>query len=306
MPPKRKAVVVDLTGDDAEGGAAAAPVKAAKAKKKAPKAESEEEEDNAAAAPVKAKKAKKAKLPPSVHAGPDTSEMVAGPFLPAATMDAFVATLPPRPAGACVKVVSYNVNGLRAAIKGDRGIAFRAWLAAEDPDVLCLQEVKADADAIKKEKLSSLFPSLPHAVFAPGDPTLDNFKKGYAGVAIFSKVKPLNVTIGLGDEEHDGTGRLITAVFEWGVLVNAYVPNSGAKLEKLQYRTTSWDPVLRTYLKSVISSSPGGAGRALLVGDLNVAFSNGDVDGWKDNYRNTIAGFCDGFVVCVGSDVRET
>ena len=148
MPPKRKAAVAE---EGAEGGAAA---------------------------PVAEKKPRKGSLPVSPHAGPDTAAMVAGPFLPAASMAAV--DIPARPAG--VKILCYNVNGLRAAVKGDKGVALRAWLAREDPDVLCLQEVKADADAIAKEKLADLFkPALPFAYFAPGDPAAAGFKKGYAG-----------------------------------------------------------------------------------------------------------------------------
>lgn len=256
-------------------------------------------EAGAGAAPKKVRAVKIA----SPHAGVDTSIMVAGSFLPAPSMAAFIASLPPRRAG--VKVVCYNVNGLRAAVKGDRKAEFLAWIAAEDPDVLCLQETKADADVVAKEKFASLFPSLPHAVFAPGDPAIDGFKKGYAGVAIFSKTAPLETMIGLGDAAHDAAGRFVAARFAWGAVVSVYVPNSGQKLDRLEYRTASWDVVLRARLGALTAAT---GGRVLVVGDFNVAFNDGDVEGHKA-YRNKIAGFCDGerdgFAALLASGFRD-
>ena len=80
--------------------------------------------------------------------------------------------------------------------------------------------------AIAKEQLAGLFPALPHAYFAPGDPAGAGFKKGYAGVAVYSKVAAKSATPGLGDGEHDGAGRLLTCEFGWGTLLNVYAPNS--------------------------------------------------------------------------------
>jgi exodeoxyribonuclease III len=236
---------------------------------------------------AKAKRAKKEKPAASPHAGPDPAGMVAGPFLPAASMAAFTASLPARAPGG-VKIVCYNVNGLRGAVKEERKAALLAWLEREDPDVLCLQEVKADADAVEKERLAALFPSLPHAFFACGDPALAGFKKGYAGCAVFSKVAPVAASAGIGNAEHDGQGRVATARFAWGTVVSVYAPNSGQKLERLEYRTTKWDPALRAYLEGL-----KGGGPVIAVGDFNVAHQDCDVEGYL-RHRNKVAGFCDG------------
>ena len=243
----------------------------------------------------KVKRAKKAPLAASPHAGPDPAGMAAGPFLPAASMDAFTASLPARAPGG-VKILCYNVNGLRGAVKEERKAALLAWVAREDPDVLCLQEVKADAEAVEKERLGALFPTLPHAFFACGDPALEGFKKGYAGCAVFSKVAPLATAAGLGAAAHDGQGRVATARFAWGTVVCVYAPNSGQKLERLEYRTGGFDPALRAHLAGLAGGAGGGAagGAPLIVcGDFNVAHQDCDVEGYL-RHRNKVAGFCDG------------
>jgi exodeoxyribonuclease-3 len=242
----------------------------------------------------KAKRAKKAPLAASPHAGPDPAGMAAGPFLPAASMAAFTASLPARAPGG-VKILCYNVNGLRGAVKEERKAALLAWVAREDPDVLCLQEVKADAEAVEKERLGALFPTLPHAFFACGDPALAGFKKGYAGCAVFSKVAPLATAAGLGAAAHDGQGRVATARFAWGTVVCVYAPNSGQKLERLEYRTGGFDPALRAHLAGLAGGAGGGAAGAPLIvcGDFNVAHQDCDVEGYL-RHRNKVAGFCDG------------
>ncbi len=253
-----------------------------------------------------AKKVRKAPLPPHPCSGADPSTFTALPFLPQASMAAFVAGLPPRGGGGGVKVLCYNVNGLRGATReGERREEMLAWLAAEDPDVLCIQEVKADRAAVEKEKLAGVFPSLPHAYFACGEEDGARFKKGYAGVAVFSKEPAVSCTVGLGSKAHDGEGRVLTLAFPWGTLVNVYAPNSGQALDRLGYRTEEFDPALRAHLGKLLkaeggggssSSSGGGGGAAppvLVVGDFNVAHQNCDVMGFKE-YRNKIAGFCDG------------
>ena len=215
-------------------------------------------------------------------------------------MEAFTAALPARAPAPALKVLVYNVNGLRSVLREERRAELLAWLAAEDPDVLCLQEVKADAAAVAKEGLASAFPSLPHAYFASGDEAAPGFKKGYAGVAVYSKAPALSVAVGLGSAAHDAEGRVLTLRFEWGTLVNVYVPNSGQKLERLAYRTQQFDPALRAHLAGLAApaaeggagSAGGGGGAVLCVGDFNVAHQNCDVDGFKA-YRNKVAGFCD-------------
>jgi exodeoxyribonuclease III len=216
-----------------------------------------------------------------------------GPFLPAADLASFTAALPARAPGGGVKVLSYNVNGLRAALRADRRDAFLAWLAREAPDVIALQEVRADAEAIEREALAAAFAgSHPHAVFASGEPRAPGFKKGYAGVALFSRAPPLRAHRGVGGAPaHDAAGRLVAATFAFGTVACVYAPNSGAKLERLDYRTREWDAALRARLADLARDAPGG--RLLVVGDFNVALSDADVAGFKE-YRNKIAGFCDG------------
>jgi len=190
-----------------------------------------------------------------------------------------------------MKVLVYNVNGLRAVLRPESKADFLAYLAREDADVLCLQEVKADASVVEKEKLKDCFlPLYPHAYFACGEEGLEGFKKGYAGCAVFSKQAATSFKAGLGAPEHDGQGRVLTVNYPNLVIVNVYSPNSGQKLERLEYRTEKFDPALSTFLKGLLSDSQA---RVLCVGDFNVAHQNCDVAGFK-NYRNKIAGFCDG------------
>jgi exodeoxyribonuclease-3 len=299
--PKRAASTAAAAGESPAppaapaAAAAAAPKRSKKAPAAAAAASSAGEAGEAApvAAPAKAVRAKKEKPAASPHAGPDPAGMVAGPFLAAASLAAFTATLPVRGVGG-VKILCYNVNGLRGAVKEDRKAALLAWVEREDPDVLCLQEVKADAEAVAKEGLGALFPTLPHAFFACGDPALAGFKKGYAGCAVFSKVAPLATAAGLGDPAHDGQGRVATARFPWGTVVSVYAPNSGQKLERLGYRTEQWDPALRAYLEGLRGGAgvQGGA-PVVVVGDFNVAHQDCDVEGYL-RHRNKVAGFCDG------------
>ena len=309
MPKRSAAAALDPpagANDAVDASSAAAPVKkrASKAKPAAaeapaaaadgsaggqePSSSSSSSSSSSAAAPVE-KKARKAALPPHACSGPDPSTFAALPFLPCASMAAFVQGLPARPSPAtALKVLCYNVNGLRGAIKGERRAELLAWLAAEDPDILCIQEVKADEEAVAKEKLGEAFPGLPHAYFACGEPAGAGFKKGYAGVAIFSKAPALGVAKGLGDPAHDGVGRVLTLTFPWGTLVNVYAPNSGQALDKLEYRTTQFDPAFRAHLSKLRQ----GNAKVLVMGDFNVAHQNCDVTAFKES-RNKTAGFCD-------------
>lgn len=168
-----------------------------------------------------------------------------------------------------MKLISWNVNGLRACV----GKGFYESIAALDADVVCLQETKLQAGQID--------------LSLEGYETYWNYadKKGYSGTAIFTRRHPLSVTYGLGIDLHDHEGRIITAEYEDFYLVTAYVPNSQDGLRRLDYRQ-QWDKDLRAYLKELETRKP-----VVLCGDLNVAHREIDLKNPKSNRKN--AGFTD-------------
>ena len=168
-----------------------------------------------------------------------------------------------------MKLISWNVNGLRACV----GKGFYESIAALDADVVCLQETKLQAGQID--------------LALEGYETYWNYadKKGYSGTAIFTRRHPLSVTYGLGIDLHDHEGRIITAEYEDFYLVTAYVPNSQDGLRRLDYRQ-QWDQDLRAYLKELETRKP-----VVLCGDLNVAHREIDLKNPKSNRKN--AGFTD-------------
>ena len=168
-----------------------------------------------------------------------------------------------------MKLISWNVNGLRAAM----GKGFLDFVAAEQPDVLCLQETKmqqGQADVPLEGY---------HEYWCSAE------KKGYSGTAVFTKTKPLTVSYGLGIEEHDHEGRVITAEFADFYLVCVYVPNSQDELRRLDYRM-HWEDDFRAYVKKLDEAKP-----VVICGDLNVAHKEIDLKNPKTNRRN--AGFTD-------------
>lgn len=167
-----------------------------------------------------------------------------------------------------MELVSWNVNGLRAVLKKD----FLAYLEARSPDVLCLQETKC-----RPEDVDQLWPG--------GYTTHWNWaeKKGYSGTVIFTKRKPLKVSLGMDRSEHDGEGRIVTAEFPKFHLVNVYVPNAQDGLRRLDYRQ-QWDRDFLTYLKSLEETKP-----VVVCGDFNVAHQEIDLARPKANVKN--AGF---------------
>lgn len=168
-----------------------------------------------------------------------------------------------------MKLISWNVNGLRACV----GKGFYESIAALDADVVCLQETKLQAGQFD--------------LALEGYETYWNYadKKGYSGTAIFTRCHPLSVTYGLGIDLHDHEGRIITAEYEDFYLVTAYVPNSQDGLRRLDYRQ-QWDKDLRAYLKELETRKP-----VVLCGDLNVAHREIDLKNPKSNRKN--AGFTD-------------
>jgi len=186
-----------------------------------------------------------------------------------------------------VKLISWNVNGLRAVLRKN----FLEYLDAEKPDILCLQETKAGPDDVEQ-----LWP----AVYTTYWNTAQ--KKGYAGTAVFTKNRPLNVTTGIGIAMHDKEGRVITAEFGEFFLVNVYVPNSQRELTRLDYRLR-WDRDFRRYLKKLERGKP-----VIFCGDLNVAHTEIDLANPKANVKNH--GFTpeerSGFSALVKAGFRDT
>ena len=170
-----------------------------------------------------------------------------------------------------MKLISWNVNGIRAVVKKD----FINQVSEMEPDVLCLQETKAQDDQVK-EALADLSGYYIYSNSAE--------RKGYSGTAILSKKEPIGVTYDLGVKDHDQEGRVITAEFENFFLVNTYVPNSGQKLVRLDYRGT-WDEALRNHLVKLEEKKP-----VMLCGDLNVAHQPIDIARPDSNY-NKSAGY---------------
>lgn len=163
------------------------------------------------------------------------------------------------------------MNGLRAVMKKDFSESFKEMNA----DILCLQETKAQDDQVI-EALTDF--SDYHIV------SNSAVKKGYAGTAIISKEKPLNITKDMGIEEHDQEGRVLCAEYEEFFLVTVYVPNSGSELKRLSYRQ-SWDKDFFDYLKKLEETKP-----VLVCGDFNVAHTEIDLARPKPNY-NKSAGY---------------
>lgn len=165
-----------------------------------------------------------------------------------------------------MKLLSWNVNGIRAIVKK----GFLEFVEKENPDILCLQETKAHPDQI-----DNVFRSFPYQYWNAAE------KKGYSGTVIFSKIKPLSVSKGMGKKEQDNEGRMITAEFEDYFLVVVYVPNSGRGLPRLEYRKT-WDEDFLGYLKKLEEKKP-----VIVCGDLNVAHTPIDLTNPKSNYNST-------------------
>ncbi|MBC6181823.1 exodeoxyribonuclease III [Listeria welshimeri] len=168
-----------------------------------------------------------------------------------------------------MKLISWNVNGLRAAVKK----GFLEYFEEVDADIFCLQETKLQEGQIELD-LKAYKDYWNYAV-----------KKGYSGTAIFTKVEPLSVQYGLGIPEHDTEGRVITLEFEAFFMVTVYTPNSQAELKRLDYRMTFEDAILE-YIKNLDKTKP-----VVLCGDLNVAHEEIDLKNPKTNRKN--AGFSD-------------
>lgn len=166
-------------------------------------------------------------------------------------------------------MISWNVNGLRACMQK----GFREFFDAADADFFCLQETKLQEGQI------DFAPEGYHAYWNYAE------KKGYSGTAIFTKHEPLSVKLGIGVEEHDHEGRLITLEYENFYMITVYVPNSQDDLRRLDYRMR-WEEDFLSYIKDLEEKKP-----VIYCGDLNVAHKDIDLKNPKSNHHN--AGFTD-------------
>ena len=166
------------------------------------------------------------------------------------------------------KLISWNVNGIRAVL----GKNFMEFFEEEQPDVLCLQETKANPDQVDIE-LDGY-----HLYWNSAE------KKGYSGTAIFSKVKPKSVLHGIGLEDHDNEGRVLTLEYKSCYLVTVYTPNSQTGLKRLDYRTKEWDVEFLKFVKKLDKKKP-----VIFCGDLNVAHKEIDIANPAANVKH--AGF---------------
>jgi exodeoxyribonuclease III len=167
-----------------------------------------------------------------------------------------------------MKIVSWNVNGIRAVAKK----GFFEKIEAMNPDILCLQETKAQDDQV-----AEVLESLKGYSFASNSAE----RKGYSGTCIISKTKPLSVTPDIGISEHDQEGRVLAAEFADFFVVDVYVPNSGQDMKRLEYRQ-QWDKDFCDYLKNLEKKKP-----VIVVGDFNVAHKEIDLARPKPNYNKT-------------------
>ena len=168
-----------------------------------------------------------------------------------------------------MKLVSWNVNGIRACVQK----GFMDFFNKEDADIFCIQESKMQAGQLELDM--------------PGYYQYWNYaeRKGYSGTAVFTKKEPLNVKYGIGIDEHDHEGRVITLEYEDFYMVTVYTPNSQTELARLDYRMR-WDDDFRRYLKELDKVKP-----VIVCGDMNVAHEEIDLKNPKNNRNN--AGFTD-------------
>ncbi len=192
--------------------------------------------------------------------------------------------------GKSIRMISWNVNGIRAMVKK----GFYETMKSLDPDIFCVQETKADDEILKiiAGEVDS------YSVFSNSA-----LKKGYSGTAIFTKPAPIGHVYNIGVEEHDREGRVITLEYEDFFLVNAYIPNSGQGLKRLDYRKI-WDTELHAYIIRLDQAKP-----VIFTGDFNVSHEPIDLARPKSNYNKT-AGYTqteiDGFTNFLAAGFTDT
>lgn len=189
-----------------------------------------------------------------------------------------------------LRIVSWNVNGIRAMV----GKGFYNTVKEMDPDILCIQETKAQAETM---------PAVPDEIGHYNMIFNSAEKKGYSGTAVYSRIRPVQHQFGINKAEHDQEGRVITLEYPGFFLVNVYVPNSGQDLKRLDYRKV-WDSELMHFVKDLDARKP-----VVLTGDLNVAHEAIDLARPKENY-NKSAGYTqveiDGFSNLLKAGLADT
>ena len=180
-----------------------------------------------------------------------------------------------------MRLISWNVNGIRAC----REKGFMDFFREIDADIFCLQETKLQAGQIEME-LPGYYQYWNYAV-----------KKGYSGTALFTKKEPISVAYGIGVEEHDQEGRVITAEFDEYYVVTVYTPNAQRELTRLSYRM-EWEDAFLSYLKKLEEKKP-----VIFCGDLNVAHKEIDLKNPKTNRKN--AGFTDEERACFSKILKN-
>ncbi|HUR31594.1 MAG TPA: exodeoxyribonuclease III [Saprospiraceae bacterium] len=189
-----------------------------------------------------------------------------------------------------MKIISWNVNGVRAIAKKGFIDQIKEWNA----DIICLQETKAQVDEVKH----ALIGLEGYEVYASSA-----VRKGYSGTSILTKIKPLSLEYGIGVIEHDQEGRVIAAEFEKFFLLTAYIPNSGSDMGRLDYRQT-WDRDFTKYIASLQAIKP-----VIACGDFNVAHQPIDIARPKQNYNRT-SGYTqkeiDGMTTLLASGLVDT
>jgi len=189
-----------------------------------------------------------------------------------------------------MKIISWNVNGIRAIAKKN----FFSDIASLNSDIICLQETKAqDHQVAETLEVLSGYHIYSNSAERPG----------YSGTAVISKIKPLNIIKGINKKEHDAEGRVLCLEFDTYFLVNVYVPNSGSELKRLGYRQ-EWDKSFFGYLKELEKAKP-----VVVCGDFNVAHKAIDIARPKENYNKT-AGYMqeeiDGMNMFTGGGLADT
>ena len=174
------------------------------------------------------------------------------------------------------KIIHWNVNGLRPLLSTKE---LDNLIKTEDPDMICFNETKISPELVVKMSYNTLFSDKYKSFFYC--PTK---KTGYAGTAIFTKYNPISVSYGIGKEEHDTEGRVITTEFPSFYLISCYTPNSGEGLKRLEYRVNQWDKDFFEYIEGLKKKKD-----VILCGDLNVAHKDIDIYDVKD--KNSSAGF---------------
>lgn len=171
-----------------------------------------------------------------------------------------------------MKLISWNVNGIRACIRK----GFLDYMESCDADVICLQETKSHPGDVQHVEWPGKYQVIWNSAA----------KRGYAGTALFSRIKPKSVSINIGVAEHDAEGRVIAAEFADFFVVTVYAPNSQRGLTRLDYRVNEWDPAFLNYITGLEKKKP-----VIFCGDLNVAHTDIDLANPRTNRRN--AGFTD-------------